>query len=80
MKNTLFHKSNLGSFGENLPCDLDGYVHTTAQGWMHARMDAMAWRGYTRADQYERCKELAAEAREAVKASEAALADWRKTN
>lgn len=21
-----FHKSNLGCFGENLPCDMDGYV------------------------------------------------------
>lgn len=21
-----FHKSNLGSFGERLPCDVDGYV------------------------------------------------------
>lgn len=21
-----FHKSNFGSFGENLPCDLNGYV------------------------------------------------------
>ena len=22
----MFHKTNLGQFGESLPCDLDGYV------------------------------------------------------
>ena len=27
-----FHKSQLGAFGENLPCDLNGYVPTEGTG------------------------------------------------
>lgn len=75
-----YHKTNLGKFGESLPCDLDGYVHTSAKGWMDARMDGMTWRGYSHAEKYERCKEMAADARAALKESEAALAEWRKNN
>lgn len=26
-----FHKTNLGSFGENLPCDKNGYVPITGE-------------------------------------------------
>jgi hypothetical protein len=80
MKTHGFHKTNFGSFGEGLPCDLDGYVHTTAKGWMTANMDGLAWQGYSRAAKYERCKEMAAEAREALKESTAALAKWRAEN
>lgn len=81
VKNTTsFHKSNLGSLWENLPCDLEGYVHTTQKGWLNARLDGMAWRGYTAAQKRERCKEMAEEARGAVKAAEANISDWRKAN
>lgn len=76
MKTTSFHKTNFGNFGENLPCDLNGFVHTTAKGWMSAHMDGMAWSGYTRAQKQERCKEMADEARKAVAASEMALGKW----
>lgn len=34
-----FHKTNLGRFGELLPCDMDGYVHTTIVAWMSAPVD-----------------------------------------
>lgn len=77
---TSFHKSNLGSFGENLPCDLDGYVHTTAEGWMNSRMDAYAWQNYDDEAKEERCEEMAAEARCAVEESEKALGEWQKKN
>lgn len=71
MKSTSFHKSNLGSFGDHLPCDIDGYVHTTQKGWMSSNMDAMAWRGYSLAEKRDRCKEMAEDAREAVAQAEA---------
>lgn len=80
MKTTSFHKSNFGRFGENLPSDLDGYVHITITGWMSAPLDGLAWSGYTAAQKREQCKEMAAEAREAVKAASEGLANWRKAN
>lgn len=73
---TSFHKSNLGAFGENLPCDLNGYVHTTTEGWMCAPLDGMAWQDYDEDAKEERCEEMAAEAREAVALAEKALAEW----
>lgn len=72
---TSFHKSNLGQFGESLPCDMAGFVHLTAADWMHAPMD---W-GYpspTDEDKAAQCEELASQAREATAAAEEALARW----
>lgn len=77
---TTFHKSDLGRFGENLPCDLDGYVHLTAEGWMSANLDGMAWHGYDDDAKEERCWEMAEEAREAVAVAEKALAEWQQQN
>lgn len=37
-----FHKSNLGKFGEHLPCDMNGYVHLTAEAWRNAPIDMPA--------------------------------------
>lgn len=77
MSTKSFHKTNLGSFGANLPCDLSGYVHLTQKAWMAAPMD---WAGDDdRGYRLQRCKEMAAEAREAVASSEKALGEWRKT-
>ena len=80
MKTTSFHKTNLGAFGKNLPCDLDGYVHTTIKGWMAAHLDALAWDGYTYKQKRDCCREMARGAREAVRAAEKELANWRRTN
>ena len=66
-----FHVSNFGSFGGNLPCDLDGYCHLTAEAWLAAPMDAMS------PIDEEQAEELAEEARVAVEAAEAGLAEWR---
>lgn len=77
---TSFHKSNLGTFGANLPADLAGYVHLTAEGWMTAPLDGMAWQGYDDDAKQERCEEMATEAREAVEAAEKELAAWQKNN
>lgn len=75
---TTFHKSNFGRFGDNLPCDLDGYAHTTAEGWMNAPLDGMAWQGYDDEAKEDRCEEMAAEAREAVAAAKKALGEWQQ--
>ena len=73
---TSFHKSNLGSFGDDLPCDLNGYVHTTAEAWLAAPMDISE---SDRADDDYMASwaaERAEETRSAVAESEKALADW----
>jgi hypothetical protein len=74
-----FHQSNLGQFGKCLPTDMDGYVHTTISGWMSAPID---WAGQRplRAELREWARDKAAESRAAVKAAEAGLAEWRKSN
>ena len=78
MKTKGFHTSNYGSFSRNIPADIDGYAHTTQAGWMGANMD---WGSPCpdRAHRLERCKELASEARAAVKDADKALAEWRKS-
>lgn len=73
---TSFHKSNLGSFGTDLPCDLNGYVHTTAEAWLSSPMDISA---SDRADEdymAEWATGMAAQTIAAVAESEKALADW----
>ena len=77
MQTTSFHKSNLGTFGENLPCDIDGYVHLTAEGWINSRMD---WGDYTEEEIEDRSEELAENARKATEEAEKALAEWQAKN
>ena len=80
MTTTSFHKSNLGSFGTDLPCDLNGYVHTTAAAWLDAPMDIS---DSDRADadyMAEWAAEMAAQTIAAVAESEKALADWQEKN
>jgi hypothetical protein len=75
-----FHKSNLGSFGESLPCDMDGYVHLTAEAWLAAPMDMSA---EDRADEdymQEWAEERAEATRLAVAESEAAVTEWQAGN
>jgi hypothetical protein len=75
---TRFHVTNYGSFAGGIPSDQDGYAYTTQAGWMKAKLD---WgQDSSRAYRLERCKELAAETRAAVKAADKALAVWRKGN
>lgn len=77
---TSFHKSNLGAFGERLPCDMDGYVHLTASAWMSAPVDMSA---EDRADAEwlaEWAEEQASATRDAVAAAEGRLAAWRACN
>lgn len=73
-----FHKSNFGTFGRAMICDLDGYIHTTIKGWMAAKMD---W-GFDRTVAARRlaARDLAERARGEVATAEKALADWRKIN
>ena len=74
-----FHVSNYGSYSGGIPTDIDGYAYTTQAGWMGARMDWGTDSG-PRAYRLERCKDLAAETRQAVRAADKALAEWRKGN
>ena len=67
---TSFHVTNYGSFSGNLPRDLDGYCHLTAEGWLSAPMDGMTEMTA------ELAEELAAQAREAVEDADAGLAEW----
>ena len=72
-----FHKSNLGSFGESLPCDMNGYVHLTAEAWLAAPVDMPS---ADRADvEYmaQWAEDQAEATRQAVAESEAALESWR---
>lgn len=76
-----FHITNYGAFSGGIPSDQDGYAYTTQAEWMKAKLDwgQDAGRG-GRAYRLERCAELAKETREAVKAANKALAEWRKSN
>lgn len=70
-----YHVSNLGTAGRRITTDLDGYVHLTAAGWMAAPMDwGPDWDDESRLEQ---CEEMAAEARNATAAAEAAIEEWR---
>lgn len=73
-----FHKSNLGSFGESLPHDLNGYVHLTQMGWMNAPLDCMTWQGYSYKEKLVQCREMAIAARTSYRDAVTALAEWRK--
>jgi len=71
-----FHKSNLGVFGNSLPCDIHGYVHLTAEAWLAA---PVIMSDEDRADDdymQEWAAERAEATRLAVAASEAALEEW----
>jgi hypothetical protein len=74
-----FHKSNLGQFGDSLPCDMDGYVHTTAQEWLAAPVD-FGGEKWSNVELHDWAKEKAAECRDAIKRSESALQEWRASN
>ncbi len=74
-----FHKSNLGTFGTSLPCDMDGYVHRTAEAWKNARVD-FAGEKMTDDQLDEWAQQMAAEAIEATEKAERALTEWRRQN
>ena len=74
-----FHITNYGSFGSNIPCDIDGFAHTTQAGWMGANIDEGGVRG-SRKDRLGRCRALAARTKEAVKTADRGLAAWRSRN
>lgn len=68
-----YHISGYGSYGIQIPRDLDGFTHITAEGWMGARMDwgtdgepDLAW-----------ARDMAQTARAETARAEAALAEWR---
>lgn len=72
------HKSNFGSFGDGLPVDLDGFTHTTTAGWMSARMDGLAWDGYSYVQRRDACRDMAAKARKAIRDAQREVNAWRR--
>lgn len=73
---TSFHKSNLGQFGESLPCDLNGYVHLTAEAWLAAPVDMPAADRADAGYMQEWAESQAEATREAVAAAEESLRKW----
>lgn len=74
-----YHKSNLGSFGGSLVCDLDGYTYTTAAEWLTAaNLDGMVQSDLDADADYAQswAEDKAAEAVEALEESEAAAKEW----
>lgn len=77
----MFHKTNLGSFGENLPCDLNGYVAERGDKYEDFTFD----RGCLRTDEDrewhrdEWFPEWVEQCVEATKKAEAAAEEWRKS-
>ena len=84
-----YHKSNLGSFGEGLPCDMNGYVpeegdDAFAGAWDHGTEkthdDAGNLTEYGEWWQDERFPEIVAEAAEATEKANAGVEEWRTSN
>lgn len=75
-----FHKSNLGAFGEHLSCDMDGYVHTTAAGWLAAPVDMPSADRDDAEYMQQWAEEQAQETRDAVAAAEEKSTAWQAGN
>jgi len=75
---TSYHISNLGKYSTNVPRDLNGYVHLTADAWLSAPLDISA---EDRADaeyMQQWAEEQACAAREATDAATAAIVRWQQ--
>ena len=76
----MFHKSNLGSFGENLSCDMNGYVPEEGDEPGEFAID-FAGNGdqeiWWKSDGFAEWRD---DAIEQTKEALAALAEWRKSN
>ena len=70
-----FHRTNLGSFGENLTTDMDGYVHTTIAEWMAANVD-FGSETMTRTQLRDWAREQAAESRKQLAFAQRGVAEW----
>lgn len=78
-----YHRSNFGSFGEGLVCDMDGYTYTTAHEWATcANIDSMTQDAldgdWDHADEW--AKEMADLANAALAKAEAAVEQWQDSN
>lgn len=75
------HVSNFGSYGGNIPTDLDGYTHTTAKGWLDAlsagRVDTGTESVADLGEWQEWAEAQASAARDAVGAANDELQRWR---
>ena len=71
-----FHKTSLGSYGQNLTTDMDGFAHTTIAGWMGANVDFGSEK-MTREQMRDWAREQAAETRKQLALAEQGIAEWR---
>jgi hypothetical protein len=72
MKNS-YHKTDFGSFGDNLICDIDGFTYTTTSGWL---LDANVDTWEVRDEDW--AMRMAQESRDKIEEALAAGREWRK--
>lgn len=75
-----YHQEYLGFFSRELNCDLDGYIHLTAEAWMDADSRGRVGDGWAAIDYKpltaEEAEELAEETREALAETLKEASDW----
>ena len=79
-KTDAIHISNFGKFGESIPCDQDGYTHTTIAGWLDAPVDHGAGRKPPKSHLREWAKDKARLSRDAILAANDAVATWQRND
>lgn len=70
----MFHKTNLGKFGNSLPCDRAGFVPEAGD-----RFDAFDFGGDLDEDDFDDFDDFRDEAVEATERAQAALDEWRES-
>lgn len=75
-----FHKSNLGRFGESLPCDIDGYVPEAGDESHQFNVDLVDNDQYQYWHTEGGFEEWRDQAIEATSAAEEALNHWSEQN
>jgi hypothetical protein len=78
----MFHKSQLGSFGENIPSDLNGMVPERGDDWRDFNWDSSVKEDLAVGDDYseELWEEMVAEAEAATEEASKGLDEWRSNS
>jgi hypothetical protein len=77
---TAIHTSNFGQFCRSIPCDLDGYTHTTISGWLDAPMDHGTGRKPSKSNLRDWARDKARESREAIRAANNGICAWQSND
>lgn len=79
-KTDAIHISKFGAYQYSIPCDMDGYTHTTIAGWLDAPVDHGAGRKPPKSELREWAKDKARESRDAIRAANDAVAAWQRND